>query len=227
MYVIKLGGSLQSEVLQACADIQALTLRKEAVIIIHGGSSEANWLGQQLGRPPRYLTSRQGEHSRYTDAQALDVLMMAMIGRVKPMLVTQLLSLGVRAIGLTGLDSNLITAEKTAPVKALVNGQLCVVRDDFTGRVTSVNTDLLRLLVGNGYVPVISPPAIDPVAGPLNIDADRLAASIAIALGAEWLVVLSNVPGLLGDPEDPFSLVPTLSREHFARYFARAHGGCA
>jgi acetylglutamate/LysW-gamma-L-alpha-aminoadipate kinase len=99
-----------------------------------------------------------------------------------------------------------------------------VVRDDLTGRVVSVNADLLRLLLGAGYVPVLSPPVIDPDVGPLNIDGDRLASAVAVAMAATHLVILSNVPGLLRDPADPASLVPRLSLQSFAEHVELAEG---
>jgi acetylglutamate/LysW-gamma-L-alpha-aminoadipate kinase len=179
--------------------------------LVHGGSAEANRLGEQLSCPPRYLEAADGMRSRYTDAATLDVLTMAMVGRIKPRLVEQLGRLGARAIGLTGLDGRLVTARQTPPVKAIVDGRRSVVRDDHVGRITAINVDLLRLLLGAGYVPVISPPVLDPAIGPLNSDADRLAAALAVALGAEWLITLSNVPGLLRDAADPASLITSLT----------------
>jgi acetylglutamate/LysW-gamma-L-alpha-aminoadipate kinase len=224
MYVIKVGGSLGDELVNVCNDIQMLVERGVPVVVLHGGSVEANRLSRQLGVPSRYLTSPTGMRSRYTDPATLDVLTMAMAGRVKPLVTTQLVQRGVRAIGLTGIDGALVTARKTPPAKAILEDRLCVVRDDMTGRVAEINTALLRMLLDGGYVPVISPPVIDLKVGPLNIDGDRLAAAIAVALGATHLIILSNVPGLLRDPTDPTSLVPHLPQRSFAEYVEFAQG---
>jgi acetylglutamate/LysW-gamma-L-alpha-aminoadipate kinase len=224
MYVVKVGGSLGDQLVNVCADLQALAESGEPVVVLHGGSAEANRLGQQLGVPMRYLRSSSGAHSRYTDPATLDVLTLAMAGRVKSTLTAHLVRRGVRAVGMTGIDGALVLAKKTPPARAYLDDRLMVVRDDLTGRVVSVNADLLRLLLGAGYMPVLSPPVIDLDVGPLNIDGDRLAAAIAVALGATHLVILSNVPGLLRDPADPESLIPRLSQENFAAHADCAHG---
>lgn len=224
MLVIKVGGALGPLLPNICADIVQLVGGGETVVLVHGGSAEASALAQQLGHPPRYLTGADGARSRYTDATTLDILTMALAGRVKPRLVEQLARLGVRAVGLTGLDGGLVTAQKPAAVKALVDGRLQVVRDDFSGRATALDPALVRLLLQSSYVPVISPPVLDPRIGALNSDADRLAALLAVALGADQLIVLSNVPGLLRDPADPASLVRTIPLDDFAAYLPLAQG---
>jgi [amino group carrier protein]-L-2-aminoadipate 6-kinase len=224
MHVIKVGGALGDELVNVCHNIHTLVSQRQQVVVVHGGSADANQLGTQLGQPPRYLTASNGMRSRYTDPATLDVLTMAMAGRVKPRLIEHLARLGVRAVGLTGLDGALVTAEKTPPAKLLVDDRLRVVRDDMTGRVTAVNTDLLRLLLDAGYVPVVSPPVLDPKLGSLNTDADRLAALLASALGAEYLILLSNVPGLLRDPSDPGSLVRTIPQHDLEAYVGLAQG---
>ena len=224
MLVIKVGGALDGELLNVCADVQQLVAAGMPVVLVHGGSVEANRLGTQLGCPPRFLQSPNGMRSRYTDAATLDVLTMAIVGRIKPQLVEQLARLGVPAVGLTGLDGGLVTAKKTPPAKVIVDERPCVVRDDYVGRITAINVDLLRLLLGAGYVPVISPPVLDPAVGALNSDADRLAAAIAVALQAEWLIMLSNVPGLLRMPDDPSSLVTTLTPADRVEALSLANG---
>jgi acetylglutamate/LysW-gamma-L-alpha-aminoadipate kinase len=224
MYVIKVGGSLGDELLNVCADVERLARQGESIVVLHGGSVEANRLSGQLGVPSRYLTARDGMRSRYTDPATLDVLTLAMAGRVKPRLTSHLVQRGVRAVGLTGIDGALVTAKKTPPVKAVLDDRLCVVRDDLTGRVVAVNTELLWVLLGAGYVPVLSPPVIDPEVGPLNIDGDRLASAIAVALAASHLVILSNQPGLLRDLADPASLILRLPQSDFTEYLGFAQG---
>lgn len=224
MYVVKIGGSLGDQLGNVCAGIQRLAGRGEPVVVLHGGSMEANRLHDQLGVPVRHLRSSSGMHSRYTDAATLDVLTLALAGRVKPSLTAELVRRGVRAVGLTGIDGALVLAKKTPPAKVYLDGRLAMVRDDLTGRVVSIDPDLVRLLLGGGYVPVLSPPVLDPEAGPLNIDGDRLASAVAVALAATHLILLSNVPGLLRDPADPASLVPRLSLRSFAEHAELARG---
>jgi [amino group carrier protein]-L-2-aminoadipate 6-kinase len=222
--VVKIGGSLRGEGLGACADIRALREEGHAVVVVHGGGAEADALGRELRRPARQLTSDGGRRSRYTDAQALDTLTMALLGRMKPALVAELAALGVPAVGLSGLDGGLVTAKRNAPVRAHVDGQVRVVRDDLSGRIAEVDPRLLRTLLQQRYVPVVSPPVLDAGHGLLNIDADRLAAGLAAALGAAWLIVLSDVPGLLGDPADETSLIAEVPAGRLEDYLGFAAG---
>nr|WP_275419267.1 [LysW]-aminoadipate kinase [Streptomyces sp. SID8499] len=217
-FVIKVGGSLGAEMSRACADVADLVRQGAEVVVVHGGGAEADRLAAELGRPVRRLTAPDGRHSRYTDAPALDALVMAMLGRVKPALVTELTGAGVRAVGLSGNDGSLVTARRTPPVRAVVDGVERVVRDDFSGRIKDVDPALLLTLLGGGYVPVVSPPARDAAGGLLNVDADRFAARLAVALAADWLIILSNVPGLLRDPADPDSLVAEVPGEELDTY---------
>lgn len=196
------------------------------MVIVHGGSAAANQLGRELGRPEQYLTSADGQQrARYTDPVTLDTLTLAMLGRVKPRLVAELARLGVPAVGISGIDGNLIAAAPTPPVRAHVaDGELRVVRDDMTGRVTAVDPGLLEVLLSRGYVPVVSPPVISAAGEPLSTDADRLAAKIAAALPAAWLIVLSNVPGLLRDPADEATLIDRIPIAAVDEYMALATG---
>jgi [amino group carrier protein]-L-2-aminoadipate/L-glutamate 6-kinase len=209
---------------QACADIAELVAHGCTAVVVHGGGAEADRIAHQLGRPPRYLTSPGGRRSRYTDAAALDALTLGMLGRVKPALVAELIRLGVPAVGLSGIDAGLVTARRTPPARVVVDGVEQVVRDDLSGRIRAVDTRLLHTLLDAGYVPVVSPPALDAIAGPLNVDADRFAAELAVALAADWLIVLSDVLGLLRDPGDPTSVVAEVVCENLPDYLDLASG---
>ncbi|MFI9720165.1 [LysW]-aminoadipate kinase [Streptomyces sp. NPDC052396] len=222
--MVKVGGSLGEEMDRACADIRRLAAAGTEVVVVHGGGAEADRLAGELGRTTRYLTAPDGRRSRYTDAAALDALTMAMLGRVKPALITALTAAGVRAVGLSGADGGLVAARRTRPARVRVDGQERVVRDDLSGRIGAVDPHLLLTLLDGGYVPVVSPPALDPEAGLLNVDADRLAAQLAVALRADWLVILSNVPGLLRDPGDPASLVAEVPVGQLPHYASLAGG---
>jgi [amino group carrier protein]-L-2-aminoadipate 6-kinase len=210
MLVVKCGGASGVDAGAVCADVAELVRAGETVVLVHGGSAEADALGRRLGVPPRFLTSPSGVRSRHTDPATLDVLTMALTGRVGPALVATLLSHGIRAVGLSGVDGGLLRARRKPAVKAVEAGRTRLVRDDLTGTLVSVATDLLHALLDAGCVPVVSPPAFDPEHGPVNVDADRVAAAVAAALGADDLVILSNVPGLLRDPADPASVVPAI-----------------
>jgi acetylglutamate/LysW-gamma-L-alpha-aminoadipate kinase len=121
-------------------------------------------------------------------------------------LVARLQERGVDAVGLSGLDGRVLEGRRKEAVVAVEDGRRLVIRDDRSGSVERVNEALLQALLELGHVPVLSPPALSPD-GPINVDADRAAALIAATLGAEALVLLTNVPGLLRDRDDPATLL--------------------
>lgn len=210
MIVVKVGGSDGINYDLVCDDIAALVKENNKLILIHGGSDETNKISTQLGKPPRVLTSPQGYTSRYTDRDTLDIFAMVYQGKMNTRIVERLQKRGVNAIGLSGLDGRLLEGQRKASVRAVIDGKQVLVRDDFTGKVEKVNTQLLRLLIDNGYTPVIAPPAISVEGEAINVDGDRAAAIIASAIEAKQLVILSNVPGLLRNFPDEQSLIPQL-----------------
>jgi len=194
------------------------------VVVVHGGSSEANVLGEALGRPQRFITSPSGHVSRRTDRDALEVLMMAVAGKVNKIIVERLQRFGVNAIGLSGMDGRLLVGSRKTAVRYVEDGKTRVLRDDLSGRVEGVNVPLAWGLVTAGCVPVVSPLAISVAGEPLNVDADLCAAAIAGAFRARRLVILSNVPGLLEDPADPRSLIRSITAQSLASYQRYAVG---
>ncbi len=181
-------------------------------------------LSERLGKPPRFVTSISGVESRYTDRETLEIFEMAYVGKVNKTIVEMLQRLGVNAVGLSGIDGRLLEGPRKDAIKIVENGKRKVLRDDYTGKVEKVNTDLIRLLLGAGYTPVITPPAISYESESINVDGDRAAAVIASALKAEKLVILSNVPGLLRDVNDPGSLVESIRKDQIECYGGYAQG---
>ncbi len=207
MLTVKVGGAAGIGYAELVTDVAQLWRAGQQMVLVHGGSHETNQLSRQLGHQPRFVTSPSGYTSRYTDRATLDIFTMAVQGRVNASLVELLQAAGVNAVGLSGMDGALLRARRKSSVRVVEDGRVKILRDDHTGTVESVNTGLLRLLLADGYLPVLGPPAISSDGVPLNVDADRAAAAVAAALGAERLVILSNVPGLLADFPDESSLV--------------------
>jgi acetylglutamate/LysW-gamma-L-alpha-aminoadipate kinase len=205
--VVKCGGSEAIQADGVCADIAALRREGAQVVLVHGGSGEIERLAAQLGVPQRTLLADTGASSRYSDAATVDVLTLALAGRAKPRLLLALAAHGVPAVGLTGADAGLLRARRNAAQRAVVEGRTVVVRDDLSGRIVGVNTALLRLLLDAGVTPVVSPPAVGAPGELLNVDADRVAAAVAVALCATRLVLLTAAPGVLRDTADQGSLL--------------------
>lgn len=206
--VVKLGGGLDPG--RTLDNVAALHGAGTHVVLVHGGGAEADRLAGQLNRPVRAIEAPDGTRSRRTDEEALDVLAMALLGRVKPALVGGLRARGVCAAGLCGADGALLTAERKTAIRSRENGRVRLIRDDRAGRVTRVAPAILRTLLTGGLLPVVSPPAADEEGRLLNVDADQVAAAIATALGADALVLLTDVPGVLRDPADPASVMARL-----------------
>jgi [amino group carrier protein]-L-2-aminoadipate 6-kinase len=149
---------------------------------------------------------------------------MALAGKVNTGIVAHLQGLGIRALGLSGVDGALVVGQRKEGTRTVEQGRVRHVKDDYAGSIESVNAELVQLLVRAGYVPVVSPPAITPTGEIVNVDADRLAARLAIAVHAQALVLLTNVPGLLEDRENLESLVPLVTPTSFASFLEVAHG---
>lgn len=223
--VVKVGGGEGVDLDTVCADVAALVAEGQPVVLVHGGSHLTNVLSEKLGVPPRFVTSVSGHTSRYTDQATLDVFTMAYAGQVNKRIVERLQKLGCNALGLSGADGRLWTGPRKDAIKIIDDeGRRRMLRDDHTGRVDHVNADLLKTLLTAGYTPVLTPPALSDQGELINVDGDRAAAATAAALGADTLVILSNVPGLLKTFPDPTSLVERIPKAQVEDFMVYAQG---
>lgn len=222
--VVKLGGTEGVDFSAICCDAADLLDRGKKLVIVHGGSAEANALGEALGLPPKMITSPSGYTSRYTDRKTLEIFLMAVNGKVNTLLTEQLQMLNVNALGLCGLDGRLMQATRKDSVQSLENGKRKIIRDDYTGKIETVNRDLLCLLLNAGYLPVIAPVAVSGKGEALNVDADRAAAVVASALGAETLILLTAVPGLMKSFPDESTVIRQLPQNELSAAGEAAQG---
>jgi acetylglutamate/LysW-gamma-L-alpha-aminoadipate kinase len=139
------------------------------------------------------------------------------------MIVEKLQKLGVNAIGLSGIDGQLLEGRRKNIVIS-ENNKKRVIRNDYTGKVEKVNVNLLKLLLKNGYLPVISPPALSYAKEAINVDGDRAAAAVAGAVNAEVLLILSNTPGLLRDIKDEGSILREITKDDSEEAMSFAQG---
>jgi acetylglutamate/LysW-gamma-L-alpha-aminoadipate kinase len=218
MIVVKAGGSEGLDIGAVCEDVAALVRQGERVVLVHGGSHETNVIAEQLGHPPRFVTSVSGHSSRYTDRQTLEIFCMVAAGRINKLLVEKLQQLGVNAFGLSGLDGRLLEGERKSSLRIVENGKRLVLRGEYSGKIERVNGSLLQGLLQAGYVPVVAPLAISYEHEALNVDGDRAAAAIGSALQADTLIILSNVPGLLRELSDETSLIPRIPQARAQEY---------
>lgn len=209
--VVKLGGTEGVDFSAICQDVAKIQASGKQVVLVHGGSAEANALGEALNYPPRFITSPSGYTSRYTDRRTLEIFAMSVNGKVNTLLVEQLQSLHINAIGLSGMDGQLMVAKRKASIRSVEDGKQKIIRDDYTGKIETINTTLLRSLLEQGLTPVVAPMAVSTNGEALNVDADRAAAMIAAALKANVLLLLTAVPGLMRAFPDESTLIKHLT----------------
>jgi len=180
--VLKIGGRAQADPDLAGA-IRAATT-SERIVVVHGGGDEVSSLQRRLGLTPTFSGGR-----RVTTRDDLELVQMVLSGSANKRLVAALVSENVRAVGISGEDDGLLRARATSRETL---GEV--------GAPTRIDGRLLELLLGNGVVPVISPLARDEATGlPLNVNGDDAAAAIAVAIGADELVLVADVPGVIAD----------------------------
>ena len=210
--VAKIGGARAVDPACALADISSLVADGEEVVVVHGGSTAVDDTLEALGEEPEYVETPSGVVGRFTDEQTIEVFEMILPGRLNTDLVAGLQAEGVNAVGLSGVDGALLTGPRKSAVRVLEDGKKKVRRGDFSGTIETVNADLLSTLLDGGYVPVVTVPMLADGRTPVNADADRAAAAVAGALGAR-LVSLTDVPGVLRDPDDETTLIERVATE--------------
>jgi len=196
--IVKIGGStLEEGVSQVIVEDLKSTLLSSEVVLVHGGGVEVTNFASKLGFEQRFVFSPRGFRSRYTDKETAEVYTMIMVGKVNKQLVSALESRGIPAVGLSGLDGSLIKAERKKHLIILdERGRRRVIDGDYSGKIIDINASLLKLLLSNGYVPVVAPVAMGNEFELLNVDGDRTAAYIGAALKADVLVLLTDVEGV-------------------------------
>ena len=205
--VIKLGGEVVSGEYMAAiaADVAEMRARGERVVIVHGGGPQATDLQKRLGQTPNVVAGR-----RITDAETLEVMKMIVAGKVNVDACSALVAAGTKPVGLHGASSLTVRAVKRPPRVVTGAGPDAI---DFghVGDVTGVNQELIALLAGAGFVPVVACLGADERGNVYNINADVVANQLAIALDAKSLILVTDVPAVLRDVSDPKSRIARLS----------------
>jgi len=169
------------------------------VVLVHGGGPQLTEVSAALGNPSRMVEGR-----RITDQKFIDVTAMVLNGLINTQVLGICRDLDVDAVGVSGVDAGLVRAHKRPPVRSAA-GEM--VDFGFVGDIDSVDTTVLRKLLDNALMPVVSPLSADDSGTLLNINADTVAAAIGAALGAEKLILCTGAPGILGELADPGSLI--------------------
>ena len=195
--VVKYGGNamvndqLKQQVME---DLVLLRLIGVRVVLVHGGGPEISEFMEKVGKKPEFL-----DGLRVTDRETMDIVQMVLAGKINKSLVNLLEMKGGNAIGLSGMDGRLIEAEQKKE------------KLGFVGEITKINIAPVTDLLERGYIPVISTVGCDEKGNTYNINGDTAAAHIAGALGAERLILMTDIAGILRDRNDPATLIPELS----------------
>lgn len=199
--VIKYGGNAMTnnELKDAVmTDIVLLSQIGVKVVLVHGGGPEINDMLKRLGIESRFVNGL-----RYTGEETVNVVKMVLAGKVNKELVQLLAQHKGSAVGLCGIDGEMLTAKKMTTEDGQDLG--------FVGEITSVNTKPILDALANGNVPVIATVATDSEGNTYNVNADTAAARIAAELGAENLILMTDIAGLLRDKDDPSTLIPEVN----------------
>jgi acetylglutamate kinase len=206
VFVVKLGGDVlsdsevQDHVAEQLGLLQSLGIR---IVVVHGGGPQASALLRRLGQEPVMVAGR-----RVTDDAALEVAKMVYPGLLSTELLAALRSHQVQAVGLSGVDADLLTAHRRPPVSVKADdGTVSLVDYGHVGDIDRVDPRIVHTLVENRFVPVVASLAADDEGNVYNVNADTVAETLAIALKAQKLIFLTGAPGVLRDRNDPSSLV--------------------
>lgn len=202
--VVKYGGNamINEEIKDAVmSDIVLLNTIGINVVLVHGGGPEINDMLKRLSIESKFI-----DGLRYTDDQTVEVVQMVLAGKVNKSLCGLLNQHGGKAVGLCGIDANMIKAKKKSGKVDLGN----------VGEIVEVNSNVIRDSLANGYIPVVATVGSDNDGKIYNINADTVAAAIATSLGAENLILMTDIKGLLRDKNDENTLIPEVALSEVA-----------
>ena len=218
MIVIKFGGSVLYDLHPSIIeDIRQISLN-EKMVLVHGGGNEVTNIATKLGKEQKFIVSPSGIRSRYTDKETAEIYTMVMSGKINKIIVRMLVQAGIRAVGISGIDDNILRAIRKTKLTVLnEKGRKMIIEGGYTGKIQSVETSLLNTLTEGGYLPVVSPIALSENYEFLNVDGDRAAAYIAGNLKAEKIIFLTNVNGLHLDEKLVKNLNASQAKEYLPK----------
>jgi [amino group carrier protein]-L-2-aminoadipate 6-kinase len=196
--VVKIGDRVLNRALSEAGltDLRRVS-QATPTVLVHGGGDTVTSVAQSLGLEQKFVVSPEGFRSRYTDEETIQVFTMVMTGKINKEIVRRLQSRGIPAVGLSGLDGGLIRASRKKRIVVKDDrGRRRVIDGGYTGRITGIAASLIQSLLAENYLPVIAPVALGEEFEALNVDGDRAAASIATAIHADALLLLTDVEGV-------------------------------
>lgn len=214
LLVVKVGGRvLLSNLNSVVSDILGLWRDGWKVVLVHGGGDVVTEYSRRFGVEPRFVMSPEGVRSRYTSLEELEVYIMVMAGKLNKEIVSKIIGLGGRAVGIAGADGPTLVAERRRKIVVVdERGRRRVIEGGYTGRIVKVEVGLLERLLSEGYIAVVAPIAVDNEGTLLNVDGDQATLKIAAAIKASKTILLTDVEGLLVDGSIVRKLTPEEAR---------------
>lgn len=220
MIIIKIGGGAALNLPGIVDDLAALD---DSFIIVHGANALRDELAERLKIEKKVVTSLSGYSSVFSDETTIDLQMMAYAGLRNKRLVEMCQQHGINAVGLSGLDGKVIQGRRNRGIKVEEGGKKRILRD-FSGKPQAINTNLLTLLLENGYTPVLSVPIIDEKNFAINSENDDIVTVLQQEMSASQIIQLIESPGLLEDKDDPATLIRKLSLDGLIELEQRFEG---
>lgn len=196
--VIKYGGNaMENEQLKqnVMEDVVLLSEVGVKLVLAHGGGPDINQTLQMVGKESKFVNGL-----RYTDKETMDIVQMVLAGKTNKNLVNMISKLHAKAVGISGMDGHIIEAQKMVSENDL----------GYVGQIVKIHPELIFKLIDDGYIPVVASVGTDCQGNIYNVNADLAASAIAGALNAENMIFVSNVPGVLKNPEDEDSIMTNI-----------------
>lgn len=196
--VIKYGGNaMENEQLKqnVMEDVVLLSEVGVKLVLVHGGGPDINQTLHMVGKESKFVNGL-----RYTDKETMDIVQMVLAGKTNKNLVNMISKLHAKAVGISGMDGHIIEAQKMASENDL----------GYVGQIVKIHPELIFKLIDDGYIPVVASVGTDCQGNIYNVNADLAASAIAGALNAENMIFVSNVPGVLKNPEDEDSIMTNI-----------------
>lgn len=220
MLIVKIGGGDSLNLPGIIDDLAGL---EEPFVVIHGANALRDRVAERMGYEKQVLTSASGYSSVFSDADAIDAILMAYSGLRNKRIVELCQQRGINAVGLTGLDGRAIEGRRNKGIRVRENGKNLIKRD-LSGKPGQINAALLALLLDNGYTPVLTIPIIDENSVAINSENDDIVCLLQEALSADTVIQLIEAPGFMDDVDDPATLRDALSRGQIADMEAATEG---
>ena len=224
MIIVKIGGGATLDIDKIIPDLSSyLQTTNEQCIIVHGANALRDDLAKKLNHEKKILTSVSGYSIVYSDEETINLQMMAYAGLKNKRIVESCQKSGINAIGLSGIDGKVIQGKRNQGIR-VKEGEKIKIKRDFSGKPHVINTDLLKLLLSNGYTPILTVPIIDENNFAINSENDDIVALLHQTLQAKIIFQLIEEPGLLRNFEDKSSVIKKMSKIELDTMEEKAQG---